>query len=267
MFRNHYKQELFRRDNPANRARTPWVRPDPPSQPILPYPLEKGADIPLTAETGAKPLGHAAVIASGAAGATFLHGDAGVPAQEVLVAKRMKPGSRGNILLAEKDPVLRAVIRRALLGADYMVFEAEDGHQAFLLSETLALPLNLLLTDAVLDRHLSGVELSRHLRVLRPGLRVLYLSGVPADPALRRELESKLDSYLSKPFTAEGLLAKVEALLRAGVASAPEFPAAVRRGFAAKGTVRIFPHGKAGGADWRAVVEQPGAGPVLLPDP
>lgn len=192
-----------------------------------------------------------------------------MPALEVCVTKRMKPGSRGNILLAEKDPVLRAAIRRALLRAEYAVFEAEDGHQAFLISETLSLPLNLLLTDAVLDRHLNGVELSRHLRILRPGLRVLYLSGVPADPSLRRELESKLDSYLSKPFTADGLLGKVETLLRKGMAPAPGIPAAVRRVSASEGkdAVRIFPHGKAGMADWRAVSEQPGAGPVSLPDP
>jgi DNA-binding response OmpR family regulator len=120
---------------------------------------------------------------------------------------------KGNVLLVERDPELRASVTYILTRAGYAVFGCEDGYQAFLLSETLEQPLHLLLAEVLVGEDLSGVELARHLQVLRPGLCVLFLSTIPANPDLRRELQAMLDSYLSKPFTEETLLAKVEALM------------------------------------------------------
>ncbi len=119
--------------------------------------------------------------------------------------------SEGNILLVERDPALRAFVSRTLTEAGYVVFESEDGYQAFLLSESLTQPVHLLVAEVDLGIDPGGVELSRHLQVLRPGLRVLFLSTVPTNPDLRRELQAMLDSYLSKPFTAGDLLDKVRA--------------------------------------------------------
>ncbi|HKP95982.1 MAG TPA: response regulator [Fibrobacteria bacterium] len=127
---------------------------------------------------------------------------------------------KGNILLVERDPELRAFIGLTLTREGYAVFETEDGYQAFLLSETLAQPLHLLLAEVLVGEGLSGVELARHLQVLRPGLSVLYLSTIPANPDLRRELQAMLDSYLSKPFTGEDLVAKVGILMEKSRAKA-----------------------------------------------
>lgn len=120
---------------------------------------------------------------------------------------------KGNILLVEREAELRAFINRILTEAGYVVFECADGYQAFLLSEALTQPLHLLLAEVDLGIEPGGVELSRHLQVLRPGLRVLFLSTVPTNPALRRELQAMLDSYLSKPFSSLDLLGKVEAMM------------------------------------------------------
>lgn len=120
---------------------------------------------------------------------------------------------KGNILLVEREAELRAFINRVLTEAGYVVFECADGYQAFLLSEALTQPLHLLLAEVDLGIEPGGVELSRHLQVLRPGLRVLFLSTVPTNPGLRKELQAMLDSYLSKPFSSQDLLAKVEALM------------------------------------------------------
>jgi DNA-binding response OmpR family regulator len=120
---------------------------------------------------------------------------------------------KGNILLVEREAELRAFINRVLTEAGYVVFECADGYQAFLLSEALKQPLHLLLAEVDLGIEPGGVELSRHLQVLRPGLRVLFLSAVPTHPGLRRELQAMLDSYLSKPFSSLDLLGKVEALM------------------------------------------------------
>ncbi|MDQ3002731.1 MAG: response regulator [Fibrobacterota bacterium] len=129
------------------------------------------------------------------------------------MGEKSKIRGKGNILLVERDTALREFVSRTLIREGYRVFGCEDGYGAFLLSESLSLPLHLLLAEVVVGIDISGVELSRHLQVLRPGLRVLYLSTVPADPALRMELQSALDSYLSKPFSGPDLLSKVERLL------------------------------------------------------
>src|SRR5690606_16273428 len=173
-------------------------------------------------------------------------------------AMAMQPKTRneGNILLVEREPALRISIRHALIGEGYTVFEAEDGHQAFLLSENLIQPINLLVADVMLERGLNGVELSRHLRVLRPGLRVLYLSGVPANPSLRLELQARLDSYLPKPFTRAGRLGKVSRLMHRGPAASGQCRPASRpepRPEAVAEGPRVFPHGKAGRPDWKAI--------------
>jgi DNA-binding response OmpR family regulator len=123
---------------------------------------------------------------------------------------------KGNILLVEREAELRAFISGILTDAGYVVFESADGYQAFLLSESLTQPLHLLLAEVDLGAEIGGVELSRHLQVLRPGLKVLFLSTVPANPELRRELQAMLDSYLSKPFTEAALLAKVDRMMEKG---------------------------------------------------
>jgi DNA-binding response OmpR family regulator len=127
-----------------------------------------------------------------------------------------------NILLTDPDPRVRQAVSGVLTLHGHLVFEAADGHDAFLLSESLSRPLHLLITDVILDARLNGFDLARHMQVMRPGLPVLYLGSIPADEVARLDLESSLGNYLSKPFDARRLLAKVEAAARG-----PKRPAAM----------------------------------------
>lgn len=120
----------------------------------------------------------------------------------------------GNILLVDTDPRVRESASRILTLGGYVVFEARDGHDAYRLSENLGHHLHLLVTDVILDLHLNGFDLARHLQVARPGLPALYLSSVPSEEAVRRDLELSMDAFLSKPFDEARLADKVDALLR-----------------------------------------------------
>lgn len=124
--------------------------------------------------------------------------------------------TKGNILVVEQNPAQRTLAAALLSAEGYWVAEAEDAWQAFSLCESLGRPLHLLAAEVGPGRDQGGVELYRHLHVLRPGLKVLYLSSVPAELSLRLELQAALDSYLSKPFTREALLDKVARLLSYG---------------------------------------------------
>jgi DNA-binding response OmpR family regulator len=88
---------------------------------------------------------------------------------------------------------------------------ANDGADALEVSASEAGPIALLVTDVVMPR-MRGSELAERLRIERPGLRVLYLSGYTDDTQLRGELPPGTD-FLGKPFSAELLATRVRALL------------------------------------------------------
>lgn len=70
--------------------------------------------------------------------------------------------------------------------------------------------LRLLLTDIVMPG-MSGVELARNLRVIKPGLKVLFISGYTDDIGVGAGDPATL--YLQKPFTPEVLAEKVREVL------------------------------------------------------
>jgi len=61
---------------------------------------------------------------------------------------------------------------------------------------------------------LSGMEVSRRLLGINPGVRVLIISGFPNDDRIEKTLLMGAAGFLEKPFTAEKLLGKVFSLLR-----------------------------------------------------
>jgi two-component system, cell cycle sensor histidine kinase and response regulator CckA len=70
----------------------------------------------------------------------------------------------------------------------------------------------LLLTDVVLPG-ISGRELAKQMRQLRPTLKVMFISGSAENIGARNRLKEADTSYLQKPFSADSLLEKVAQLL------------------------------------------------------
>jgi DNA-binding NarL/FixJ family response regulator len=60
---------------------------------------------------------------------------------------------------------------------------------------------------------LNGRELAERLLASRPGLRVLFTSGYPADAALRERIAAARASYIEKPYLPDELARRIRTLL------------------------------------------------------
>ena len=74
--------------------------------------------------------------------------------------------------------------------------------------------IDLLLTDVVMPR-MSGRELADRLLVARPELRVLFMSGYPADTVVRHGVAESRVAFIQKPFVADDLAAAIRRVVEA----------------------------------------------------
>ena len=75
-------------------------------------------------------------------------------------------------------------------------------------------PIDLLLTDVVLPG-MSGRELAECLKKLLPTVKVLYTSGYTYNVIAHRGVLDRDVAYIAKPYTPDGLAAKVREVLAA----------------------------------------------------
>lgn len=123
-----------------------------------------------------------------------------------------------TILLVEDEPSVRTLVRDELRKLGYRVLEAKNGVEACLLATQQAGSLHLLLTDVVMPG-MGGRELAQHLSVIKPDLRILFMSGYMDDVGIMAGQEEGTSSFLQKPFTPEVLARAVRNLLDAGTPS------------------------------------------------
>jgi PAS domain S-box-containing protein len=114
-----------------------------------------------------------------------------------------------TILLVEDDAGVRSVARGILLGHGYHVLEAQNGCEALLVSENQPAHIQLLITDVIMP-HMGGRELAERLAPLRPGMKVLFVSGYTEDTNILHGT-----AFLQKPITPDMFLRKVREVLDA----------------------------------------------------
>jgi CheY-like chemotaxis protein len=115
-----------------------------------------------------------------------------------------------TILLVEDEEEVRVLIRDELRKLGYRIIEARNGVEACLVATPHIGKLKLLLTDIVMPG-MNGTELARHLRVVKPELKLLFISGYTDDVGIGAG--DPASAYLQKPFTPEALASSVRELL------------------------------------------------------
>ena len=119
-------------------------------------------------------------------------------------------GGTESILLAEDEASVRELIRRALESHGYRVIPVPDGFAALTVFDPAG--TDMLLTDVVMPG-MNGYELHRALSTLKPGLKVLYMSGHIEDTLVHSEISSGNVHFIHKPFKTAGLLKKLRQVL------------------------------------------------------
>ncbi len=121
-------------------------------------------------------------------------------------------GGTETILLVEDEQALRELTRDILLGSGYKLLEAESPEQAIQIARGHAGPIHLLLTDVVMPG-INGRVLAQKLMVIRPEMKVLYMSGYAG---FKHSQMAGLESVLlAKPFKRDMLLRKIRETLAA----------------------------------------------------
>ncbi len=143
---------------------------------------------------------------------TYLPRVEGVP--EFTAEAVGKPGMRGSgtVLVVEDDKMVRELTCHILTEHGYEVLTTEDPSDALRLAAQHEGTIHLLLTDVIMP-NINGKELYLQVAQLRPGIRVLYMSGYTGEVIAHHGILDDKVRFLQKPFSVHDLTQKVRDIL------------------------------------------------------
>ncbi len=128
-------------------------------------------------------------------------------------------GGAETVLVVEDQDEVRRLAMMVLKTHGYRLLEAGNGGEALVIARRHTGPIHLMLTDVVMPG-INGKELADRLRPLRSDMRVLFMSGYSDNVIANGGVLGGDVDYIAKPFTAQGLVSKVRAILSAAPARA-----------------------------------------------
>ena len=127
-------------------------------------------------------------------------------AEPVPIPPLLPPLRHGHetLLVVEDTESLREMFCEVLQQEGYNVLSAANGEEALVLASEHKGQIHLLLTDVVMPK-LGGADLAKQLSRLRPGLRLLFMSGYENGVISKHGVVGKGITVIEKPFTTERL--------------------------------------------------------------
>lgn len=125
--------------------------------------------------------------------------------------------TRPTVLVVDDEDDLREAMRRMLSRRGFTALVADGPAQVAAVCREHRGDIDLLLTDLSMPGATGG-DVARVASELRPGVRVVYVSGLPKDIAVDKGLVPDDAQLLQKPFTTDMLVAAVRGALAAPAA-------------------------------------------------
>ena len=119
--------------------------------------------------------------------------------------------SRQTVLVVDDQPELAAAARR-LLERDFEILTATGGEQAL---ETFGerSDIDVVLTDVCMPS-IGGIDLASRLRMLKPSIAIVYMTGYSDDAAISREVDAGTARLIRKPFERASLTREIRRAVR-----------------------------------------------------
>jgi PAS domain S-box-containing protein len=110
------------------------------------------------------------------------------------------PRGSETILLVEDEEPLRGMMEELLTTLGYRVLKAANGPEALEVWAQHRDEIHLLLTDVVMPRGMTGLDLAQQMAAEKPSLRVIYTSGYSVQLAAQERYLHEGINFVQKPF-------------------------------------------------------------------
>jgi two-component system OmpR family response regulator len=131
----------------------------------------------------------------------------------------MPEGSQQRVLVVDDEPNIVELVSMALGFHGFTVEGAGDGREA--IAKAASFKPHLMILDVMLP-DMDGFEVARRLGAQRAGIPIVFLSARDSTRDKVRGLSGGGDDYMTKPFSLEELIARVQTVLRRSGQAAPE---------------------------------------------
>ena len=134
------------------------------------------------------------------------------PDEALIPVAPPQAGQGETVLVIDDEPTVRMLVTEALKDMGYTAVEAADGASGLHILESNR-QIDLLVTDVGLPGGLNGRQVADAGRALRPGLKVLFITGYAHNAtAWEDQLEPGMH-LLTKPFSMEDLTGRIREVI------------------------------------------------------
>jgi CheY-like chemotaxis protein len=122
------------------------------------------------------------------------------------------PGGTETLLIAEDEDMVRTFMAKVFERAGYRVIAAGDGEEAMEKFRENMGDISLILSDVIMPKK-NGKEILEEVGMLKPGIKVIFISGYTANIMQEKGILEKDMDFITKPFLKDDLLRKVREVL------------------------------------------------------
>jgi hypothetical protein len=118
------------------------------------------------------------------------------------------------ILVVDDEVAIRTITQTSLETYGYKVLTASDGIEAIAVYAQHKEEINLVLMDMMMPQ-MDGLTTIRTLRKIEPQVKIIAVSGLASNDKFAQVATLGVNTFLSKPYSAEELLNTIDEVLKA----------------------------------------------------